>query len=347
MITTTRHPRPHAFTLVELIVVVGIISLLITLLIPAISTVKTQARKRQTDATINALSVGLEAYKAESEIGGAYPPSRPDQPTANQWYVASPYQDGARITYQRGLSGAGLLYWAMAGADGLGCPGFFDTDGDGFWADNTDAEEGGNGLYTIVQSGPNAGRPIYTRRGPYVDLEKASVTPRNPDDGGRTFLIPDTRAPLEMPVFLDAFGAPIIYYRANRGAGYIATDESDNPYRLGIYDPDDNIFITGGPGIKPGINEIRPQDVLNIGVRTGHPMGTYWENGATRLPPGAKPADFDWTPEQRLTFIGAIYNPAVQVTFQPKNPDTFLLISPGPDRRYGTGDDIANFEVNE
>ena len=41
-----------------------------------------------------------------------------------------------------------------------------------------------------------------------------------------------------------------------------------------------------------------------------------------------------------------IQNEAVQAKFSPHRPDSFLLLSPGPDLIYGTADDVANFSHN-
>jgi hypothetical protein len=36
----------------------------------------------------------------------------------------------------------------------------------------------------------------------------------------------------------------------------------------------------------------------------------------------------------------------VTVNLLPKNRDSYLLISPGPDAKYGTADDVTNFQKN-
>jgi prepilin-type N-terminal cleavage/methylation domain-containing protein len=68
-----RRGTAGGFTLVELLVVMGIIGLLIGLLIPAINYAITAARVGATKNTIAGLSTGLYAFKAD---WGVFPPSR-------------------------------------------------------------------------------------------------------------------------------------------------------------------------------------------------------------------------------------------------------------------------------
>jgi prepilin-type N-terminal cleavage/methylation domain-containing protein len=68
-----RRGTAGGFTLVELLVVMGIIGLLIGLLIPAINYAITAARVGATRSTISGLSTGLYAFKND---WGVFPPSR-------------------------------------------------------------------------------------------------------------------------------------------------------------------------------------------------------------------------------------------------------------------------------
>ena len=45
-------------------------------------------------------------------------------------------------------------------------------------------------------------------------------------------------------------------------------------------------------------------------------------------------------------FWAYVRNKDIQTKVAPHNPDTFLLISAGPDGIFGTSDDIANFDHN-
>jgi prepilin-type N-terminal cleavage/methylation domain-containing protein len=62
--------RRRAFTLVELVVVVGIVALLLALLIPALSTARRQARSVQCLAHLRQLAAGFHMYLAQNKGRG-------------------------------------------------------------------------------------------------------------------------------------------------------------------------------------------------------------------------------------------------------------------------------------
>jgi prepilin-type N-terminal cleavage/methylation domain-containing protein len=94
----------RGFTLVELMVVISIIGLLVTLLVPVVSSARLIASKTATTKTIKDLSMGLENYKGDF---GEYPPSRPSWRTGN-------------IPKGRMYRGAANLVWYLCGPAGNG-----------------------------------------------------------------------------------------------------------------------------------------------------------------------------------------------------------------------------------
>ena len=66
-----RSKPPHGFTLVELLVVIGIISVLVAMLLPALNKARQQANKVQCQSNMRQIGIGMTMYLSEHK--GAYP----------------------------------------------------------------------------------------------------------------------------------------------------------------------------------------------------------------------------------------------------------------------------------
>jgi len=300
------------FTLVELMVVIGIIVLLVSIVLPAVSAARKRAKIATTAATINAIGTGVETFRADMQIGGNYPPSGTDHPFPLP-RVMSPHTNDLITT-----SGACLIAWALAGADLLGSPGFRDLDGNGTWWDNMGKDQ----IYALDSNG----QPVHKRYGPYVDVSKMKFPERRSEG---EFVLPlDTQPTLSSTCFLDAFGQPILYYKANPGGARWVRENLMDP-ETPIYDLRHNAIITGD-GNNPG---------LDFGAGKDHFTGGYGFVQPVDYAAGTKPP--------LRSFGRMVWDPNVTAAPRPHRADSYILISAGPDGLYGTADDVANFPVNQ
>lgn len=92
------------------------------------------------------------------------------------------------------------------------------------------------------------------------------------------------------------------------------------------------MYVIGDNAPLTGI-EVVSDSGIDLGAGKEHPLGILDSSLGKR------------------NFIEAIYNPNAsnldKGLIRPYRPDSYLLISAGPDGLYGTADDIANYDVNE
>ena len=335
-----------AFTLVELLVVVSIIALLVAILVPALSGVRTRAKTVATKSQITSLSTALEAFKQESALGGTFPPSQSDDDPAAappSDSIADPFALTGTVKH---TTGASLLLYALQGADGLGTPGFPDLDGNGKWSNDLSMQNttAPYGAYAIGSSGAQQGNPLVPRFGPYASsdaLVKSIKSISQLVDEGVYESPTGTPAwgadDLKHRVFTDSWTRPILYYRARAGARAVVPVL--NPVQPGIYNPWDNIAITGKWTQAGAVDTYEGLHLPGGAAKKPHWLG-YFRQDVKPIDPATKLSQ----PEYENSFERYIWDKTVTARPTPVNKDTYLLISSGADGLYGTADDVANFE---
>jgi prepilin-type N-terminal cleavage/methylation domain-containing protein len=215
----------RAFTMVEILMVLVVISILIGLLVPALSSVKKMAANVRQKAQFTTIGMGLEAYNNDF---GEYPDS--DQ------------SSGAVPTTAVKYNGAQKLAEAMVGLDGYG----FHKDSI-FGHDGLDGV--GNKLYDNDPANPMVAADLTTsvgqRKGPYLELEAANAVPlKNLYSGGsglltyNSFVLSDKFGLLKNAANGKKTGKPILYFRANTNETLLSS----------VYKVFDNIQIVGLDG---------------------------------------------------------------------------------------------------
>jgi len=297
--------RP-GFSLVELLVVVGIIALLISILIPALSRPREQAQKVKVASLLSSIEKGLEMFRNDF---GYYPDSSRRVDAISDLAPAG-----------KTLSGAHWLARAMVGHDLKG----------------VDVRAAMLGMPDSVDQ---ATLNTAGRKSLYVDGE---IFAR--DDNTEIFLGTNSSvAPAQRIVIYEpSFRSPVLYYRA-RPMAPVPFTSCSSPTCTAIYSIVDNQDITGNEGTGTQGWDFSGQAVSRVpaGINSLHRLGIPGVTSTTPMdlaPDPNKLGSF-----ARSLYSESAYK-AVGPPLKPMRADSFVLITAGPDGILGTTDDVTNFK---
>ncbi|MHC4883046.1 MAG: type II secretion system protein, partial [Planctomycetota bacterium] len=158
-----KRTRKKAFTIVELLTVMGVIAVLIGLMVPALALVKDYSKRIQQKAQFHGIDMGLEMYKTEF---GSYP--RSDD---NSLIPAHATLDNSAYC------GANKLAEALVGLDLIGFHpnADFRSNGQNLIPDPLTGIATSTLIYdTFSGAWQTAQENIDARKGPFVDLENSN-----------------------------------------------------------------------------------------------------------------------------------------------------------------------------
>ena len=394
-----RRPR-CGFTLVELLVVIGIIVILIGILIPTISHVRQASRAASTQSLLVQLQTAIEQYYQDFR---AYPgPLSNDQiyqPAAGTGVYtrtdaeaasALPWPTNAAHRLSRISMAENMVLGLLGGLEVCNVPG---DPAYGFIFYR--ASLVGTGPRTLAPAGINANRV----KNPYI-ASTADLT-TNPGVPGHFADSVGEANDSIIPEFVDRFQSPmpVLYLRARVGApanfnvfgpiyyvisdvgngvtgvrgqpsvgtlgacqydinqmfGYVgsftgswaagtivggaldAQDRPTNPNSFCIGEGKTAVYWDGPSNIGPfNAKDLRAKAgrAPYHGLFAMMPYPGMMMSDANSVTPGQAPAYF-----RNPAFAGAV----LSNQDQPRGKDSYILIGPGPDRVYGTADDITSF----
>lgn len=309
--------RSKAFTLIELLIVIGIIVLLIGILIPMVSRVRISVQTVSTRQMISRLEAGINAYYSDF---GAYPGA-----FANSQVI--PFSAATSINGQTpvpaNVTSTENLYLSLAG-------------GLGITATTASPPAVATFIYTAALgqnlNGPGNLNPGNVKRfGPYISLTAnetsyplaSNAAQQNNTQGQWNVASGTLTGDTIVPEILDKYArpSPILYMRANRGA---ASEVSTGTVYDGTYQYQ-TATIT--------------QTYADQVATTNFTYPSAWPTNGS-----AFNISFPVSGALTAGMSSYIGNSAVSnTTAIPANKDGYILISAGPDGKYGTGDDITNF----
>ena len=359
--------QSSGFTLVELLIVIGIIAVLISILLPAVSKVRIAAQKVATQNTINRLAQGCEQYFQDFN---AYPGPFADGQLAPNSVIAPvlvygpanyTLQDETSTPFTRAPTSSENLFLGLCGGLRFVVP---TTGTPTFIYDNPVARRG---------TGPRGlGTGVAKKSQSYMELSDADISvtedTRNPLTDSMTPPSlwwggapgPAVTAPFVGDTaifeFMDRFSKakPILYLRAQRGTSRQASGDVK-----GFILDRSNATTIGNSTPFQYDPALIQQTYSNIGLeRDGMTVrtGKEWKADVVDYPNAAldpaspatganvkfKEGNERYFVNEQVATGDPVTTAKPELVLIPQHKDGFILISAGADGIYGTADDIRN-----
>lgn len=323
------HSSSRGFTLAELLVVIGIILLLISILVPTVARVRKAGQATDTKALISAIDGACQMYYQDHrKWPGPLSPNQLGETAANTNVTvrasAEFVGNGGNL---ENVTGTENLVLGLLGGLVL---------------------EGGEVVYdpSLVGNGPVKLGNTPGGYSAYLDVSPENLSMRETADGKTGNFVDDSGDALDsiVPEFTDRFSSPlpILYMRA-RPTGFTGSFTAANVAAAGSGTFDYNAIAgyvedTGngyiGVGKDPD-NDYMGEDVI------AHGLGLFSNlDGADaedlRASKNKSSGNFTYPYDLRA----ALVSPSEAAARQ---NDRYVIISAGPDRIYGTRDDLTNF----
>jgi prepilin-type N-terminal cleavage/methylation domain-containing protein len=299
--------RRKGFTIVELLTVVAIIAVLIGLLVPSLNMVRTIAKKTEQKAMFNAMDQGIIAFKQDY---GDYPPSFEQDDNGDNY------------------CGAMTLTEALLGWDLMGFHPESEWEADGEYEDGGDLYQSGGTAYDLDK-----------RKDRHIDIDSVDVHTMDELYPGELsfptrdcYVICDVFAKQRITTTTGdrkKAGTPVVYYKANTSSNFM-----DSSNDTAILNSRYNYFANAIIFTQNVYGETYRHDLSASGPYRSDIPGKsgrdlFYSNDTDNPPYQYKIVD-----EQATEASNVVW---------PHRPDSYILISAGPDGNFGTDDDITNF----
>lgn len=352
--------RRDGFTIVELLVVIGVIGILAALLIPTISSVRAAARDANTRNTLQQLASAINAYHADYrgypgplsniqiEFGGGDPVYQ------SVWIEADDFSTYGFANPEGSDIDTSISVGKISMSENMACGllgGFKIVPNGNSYRVFYDPHLVGQGPQSLNPLRPNKGTP-YFAEGPlsWRIGKSGSTLPVVTDQAnrktGRYADMVGAAGDTVIPEFVDRgiSPMPIIYVRPRLISDFTNTTETVANNPIIVSDNQNGYAAISVYQLRPYANtDPTPISGRDIGedVQGWRPPSSATNRKHGLNMPAAIPSQVDLS-GSTIDAYSYFKNPGASRS-EIRAKDSFILIAPGRDRRYGTLDDITSF----